>query len=66
MKSPRPSYRFKFGKFKGRTAAQTPRWYLRWAYKFADSLSEDERYVIAQYLETDYRPRRLPFRELSF
>lgn len=66
MKSPRPSYRFHFGKFKGRTAAETPRWYLHWAYKFADLLSEDERYVIAQYLEIDYRPRRLPFRELSF
>jgi len=66
MKPHRPSYRFHFGKFKGRTAAATPRWYLKWAYRHADTLAEHERFIIAQYLEVDYQPRKLPYRELAF
>lgn len=65
MKS-RPSYKFTFGKYKGKTAAQTPEWYLKWAYLYADKLNEDERFILSKYLELDYEPRNLPLREIAF
>lgn len=56
----RPSYRYTFGKYKGRTVAQTPHWYNYWAYHHADLLKEEDRYIISIYLKSQYRPKEKP------
>lgn len=54
----RPSYRYTWGKFKGKTVAETPKWYNCWSYQYADNLTEPDRYIIAQYIGKEYQPRK--------
>lgn len=58
--------RLKFGKYKNRTVASCPAWWLRWAFKFANQLTEDERYIIAMYINEKYEPKTPPIGDTKF